>query len=211
MLEAAPQRAARLYRQCSAGPGRQGAVEGAAGRGRRGCSLGFPTQGLKPLCRFLDPDPHRVSFWAPAEAAAPAPRSLESQRPEPVVEFLNWHHLSLSLISQAPAAQEAAASQRCLRDPFEFSGASAVTSSTSLPPTSSLLQKQAAVISVSRVDPGGHGASRPHLASGLLSVSLLQSEALWACMPNAPREACCLRAPGSCVSSPPAQPCPPGR
>ena len=55
--------------------------------------------------------------------------------------------------------------------PFEFSGASAVTSSTSLPPTSSLLEKQAAVISVSCVDPGGHGPSRPHLASGLLSVS----------------------------------------
>ena len=61
--------------------------------------------------------------------------------------------------------------------PFEFSGASAVTSSTSLPPTSSLLEKQAAVISVSCVDPGGHGPSRPHLVSGLLSVSSLDRHA----------------------------------
>ena len=73
MLEAAPQRAARLYRQCSAGPGRQGAVEGAAGRGRRGCSLGLPTQGLNPVCRFLDPDPHRVSFVSPCRGSSTCP------------------------------------------------------------------------------------------------------------------------------------------
>lgn len=125
MLEAAPQRAARLYRQCSAGPGHWGRWEGAAGQGRQGCSLGFPTQGLKPLA---------VSWTQTLMESASGPlqrqqhlplRSLESQRPEPVVEFLNWHHLSLSLISQAP--QPRGGCLRAASAAFEFSGASGIT------------------------------------------------------------------------------------
>lgn len=180
-------------------------MEGAAGQGRRGCSLGFPTQGLKPLCRFLDPDPHRVSFWAPARAAAPAPRAWSPsggtrRRVSKVASFKSLPYFS------STAAERAAASQRCLRDPFGFSGASAVTSSTSLPPTSSLLQKANAVTSAPAWTLADHRAlaSTPGLRPAQASPSC--NEALWACMPNAPRKACCLRAPGS--SSPHPRPSP---